>query len=55
MTTVFSNAPDGARRRFLQTAGAASALAAFSPLGFAQADTERQFAPLPGTWHLAHF
>lgn len=50
MTTVFSNAPDGARRRFLQTAGAASALAAFSPLGFAQADTERQFAPQPGTW-----
>jgi transglutaminase-like putative cysteine protease len=50
MTTVFSNAPDGARRRFLQIAGAASALAAFSPLGFAQADTERQFAPQPGTW-----
>ena len=50
MTTVFSNAPNGARRRFLQIAGAASALAAFSPLGFAQADTERQFAPQPGTW-----
>lgn len=50
MTTVFSNAPNSARRRFLQTAGAASALAAFSPRGFAQADTERQFAPQPGTW-----
>ena len=50
MTTVFSNAPNSARRRFLQTAGAASALAAFSPLGFAQADTERQFAPQPGAW-----
>ncbi len=50
MTTVFSNAPNGARRRFLQTAGAASALAAFSPLGFAQAEAERQFAPQPGAW-----
>jgi transglutaminase-like putative cysteine protease len=50
MTTVFSNAPNSARRRFLQTAGAASALAAFSPLGFAQAEAERQFAPQPGTW-----
>ena len=50
MTTVFSNASNSARRRFLQTAGAASALAAFSPLGFAQAEAERQFAPQPGTW-----
>lgn len=50
MTTVFSNAPNSARRRFLQTAGAASALAAFSPLGFAQAEAERQFAPQPGNW-----
>ena len=50
MTTVFPNAPNSARRRFLQTAGAASALATFSPLGFAQADTERQFAPQPGAW-----
>ena len=51
MTTVFSTAPDGARRRFLQTAAAASALATFSPLNFAQsADAERQFAPQPGTW-----
>lgn len=50
MTTVFSNAPNSARRRFLQTAGAASALAAFAPLGFAQAEAERQFAPQPGTW-----
>ena len=51
MTTVFSNAPDGARRRFLHTAAAASALATFSPLNFAQtADAERQFAPQPGTW-----
>ena len=50
MTTVFSNAPNSARRRFLQTAGAASALAAFSPLGFAQTEAERQFAPQPGTW-----
>jgi len=50
MTTVFSSVPNSARRRFLQTAGAASALAAFSPLGFAQADTERQFAPQPGAW-----
>ena len=50
MTTVFPNAPNSARRRFLQTAGAASALAAFSPLGFAQAEAERQFAPQPGAW-----
>ena len=50
MTTVFSNAPNSARRRFLQTAGAASALAAFAPLGFAQAEAERQFAPQPGNW-----
>ena len=50
MRTVFSNASNSARRRFLQTAGAASALAAFSPLGFAQAEAERQFAPQPGTW-----
>ena len=51
MTTVFSHAPERARRRFLQTAAAASALAAFPALSFAQsADAERQFAPQPGTW-----
>ena len=53
MTTVFTNAPDGARRRFLKSAAAASAVAAVPGLTLAQAaDAERQFAP-PGR-HLAH-
>ena len=51
MTTVFTNAPDGARRRFLKSAAAASAVAAVPGLTLAQAaDAERQFAPQAGTW-----
>ena len=51
MTTVFSNAPDGARRRFLKSAAVASAVAAVPGLTLAQAaDAERQFAPQAGTW-----
>ena len=51
MTTVFTNAPDGARRRFLKSAAVASAVAAVPGLTLAQAaDAERQFAPQAGTW-----
>ena len=51
MTTVFTNAPDGARRRFLKSAAVASAVASIPGLTLAQAaDAERQFAPQAGTW-----
>ena len=51
MTTVFSTAPNGARRRFLKSAAVASAVAAVPGLTLAQAaDAERQFAPQAGTW-----
>jgi hypothetical protein len=51
MTTVFTPAPNGARRRFLQSAAAASAVATVPGLSMAQtADAERQFAPQAGTW-----
>jgi transglutaminase-like putative cysteine protease len=51
MTTVFSAAPNGARRRFLKSAAVASAVAAVPGLTLAQAaDAERQFAPQAGTW-----
>ena len=54
MSTVFSNAPNGARRRFLCTAAAASALGTFFGLDFAQvAEPEREFAPQPGAWRTA--
>ena len=51
MTTVFSTAPNGARRCFLKSAAVASAVAAVPGLTLAQAaDAERQFAPQAGTW-----
>lgn len=56
LSTVFSNAPNGARRRFLGTAAAASALGTFFGLDFAQVaepEPEREFAPQPGAWRTA--
>ena len=51
MTTVFSDAPNGARRRFLKSAALVSAVATVPGLTLAQtADAERQFAPQAGTW-----
>ena len=51
MTTVFSTAPNGARRCFLKSAAVASAVAAVPGLTLAPAaDAERQFAPQAGTW-----